>query len=146
MDYTLLQQWISKCVKKKKRRRRKKAGNGLLHSPSRSRGHSSCRRHSVLLCFPSCFGPALTFFLPSLPPLSNSPNHPPSSASCTLCQFCTPSSTFMNLSICPAAGQPNRVTRNTASNSIPYLKEDNTRRPDFNNASAAVKPLRLHGQ
>lgn len=36
--------------------------------------------------------------------------------------------------------------RNMVRNSIAYVKDDNATRPRFNNASSAVKPLRLHGR
>lgn len=80
------------------------AGRSLLHSPtSRSRDHISCRQHPV--CFPCCFTPALTFIL-----LSSQSRSSASSISCILRQFWAPSTIFLNLIVCPAAGWPNRVT------------------------------------
>lgn len=143
MDYFVLQPWISQCVKKRK----KKAGSSLIRSPSRSRGHSSCRRHPVQPPSPSRpthgFRPALTFIPPSLPPPLSWSGLSPTLSPALSANF-TPHPIYrVTLYVLQQQSQTGSP-RNVVGNCIAYLKDDNTIRPGFNNASA-VKSLHLRG-
>lgn len=139
MDYIALKHWVSKRVTKQ-------AGSSLIHSPSRSRGHSSCRRHPALHCFPFRKGAldlrwpwSYHLFLHLLVNLDR-PSYP---VLLPIFRLCLPSYRIKLhvLQLQSQTGSPRHMVRN----SIADVKDDNTIRPGFNNASAAVKPLHLHG-
>lgn len=119
-----------------KEEKKKQAGSSFIRSTSRSRGHSSCKRHPtflpqlrqtsrprlslILLFFTSSF----QFYIHNLLSLYFPP------------VILWQKSTFFAKAQCQT-----RSSKNYWCVTVSCVKDDNTIRPDFNNASAAVRPV-----
>lgn len=115
---------------------KKQAGSSFIHSTGRSRGHSSCKRHPTFLSqLRQTSRPLLTLILLYFT----------SSFQLYICNllfiYFPPVILWQKSTFFAKAQYQTRSSKNYWCVTVSCVKDDNTIRPGFNNASAAVRPV-----